>query len=179
MLLKYLTQYQLNWNRPAFFTWEKRSDKKQKLSINIFYYEKQILKIRSPIFNNVPLLYPLKTSENRRFSDVFRGYRSRTLVESGLMLIPIFGKVRNFYEVTPNKSKFHNLCFCIHENLRFTLCRLIYIFLGEKGPGSKIVYFQNKSNFPHPFKSRIIYLHWKTNKWPRILRYRKIHAVYG
>ena len=113
-----------------------------------------------PYSTNVPLLYPLKTSEKQRFSDVFRGYRSRTLVENGLMLIPIFGKVRNFYEeVTPNKSKFHNLCFCIHGNLRFTLCRLIYIFLGEKRSGSKIVYFQNKSNFPHPFKSRIIYLH--------------------
>ena len=27
---------------------------------------------------------PLKTSENRRISDVFRGYRSETLVENGL-----------------------------------------------------------------------------------------------
>ena len=34
---------------------------------------------------NVPLLYPLKTSENWRFFDVFRGYRSGTLVENGLM----------------------------------------------------------------------------------------------
>ena len=36
---------------------------------------------------DVPHLYPLKTSENRRFSDVFRGYRSRTLVENGFMLM--------------------------------------------------------------------------------------------
>ena len=34
----------------------------------------------SPFSTNVPLLYPLK----RRFSDVFRGYRSGTLVENGL-----------------------------------------------------------------------------------------------
>ena len=34
---------------------------------------------------NVPSLYPLKTSENRRFSDVFRGYRIGTLVENGVM----------------------------------------------------------------------------------------------
>ena len=27
---------------------------------------------------------PLKTSESQRFSDVFRGYRSGTLVENGL-----------------------------------------------------------------------------------------------
>ena len=33
-----------------------------------------------PFSTNVPLLYPLKTSENRKFSDIFRGYRSRTLV---------------------------------------------------------------------------------------------------
>ena len=34
---------------------------------------------------NISLLYPLQTSENRSFSDVFRGYRSRTLVENGLI----------------------------------------------------------------------------------------------
>ena len=34
---------------------------------------------------NVPLLYPLKTLENLRFSDVFRGYRSGTLVENELI----------------------------------------------------------------------------------------------
>ena len=28
---------------------------------------------------NALFLYPLKTSENQRFSDVFRGYRNRTL----------------------------------------------------------------------------------------------------
>ena len=38
----------------------------------------------NPFSINVPLLYPLKTSENLRFSDVFRGYRSRTLFENGL-----------------------------------------------------------------------------------------------
>ena len=31
---------------------------------------------------NFPLLYPLKTQENRRFSGVFRVYRSGTLVEN-------------------------------------------------------------------------------------------------
>ena len=34
---------------------------------------------------NISLLYPLQTSENRSFSDVFRGYRSRALVENGLI----------------------------------------------------------------------------------------------
>ena len=39
----------------------------------------------NPFLTNASLLYPLKTSENLRFSDVFRGYRSGTLVENGLM----------------------------------------------------------------------------------------------
>ena len=39
----------------------------------------------NPFSTNVSLLYPLKTLENLRFSDVFRGYRSRTLVENGLI----------------------------------------------------------------------------------------------
>ena len=36
---------------------------------------------------NVPLLYPQKTSENLRFSDILRGYRSGTLVENGLKTV--------------------------------------------------------------------------------------------
>ena len=39
----------------------------------------------NPFSTSVPLLYLLKTSENLRFSDVFRGYRSGTLVKNRLM----------------------------------------------------------------------------------------------
>ena len=39
----------------------------------------------NPFLTNVPLLYPLKISENRRFSDVLRGYRSGTLVANELI----------------------------------------------------------------------------------------------
>ena len=47
-----------------------------------FFYTSALL---NPFSTNVPLLYPLKTSENLRwFSDVFRGYRSWTLTENGL-----------------------------------------------------------------------------------------------
>ena len=38
----------------------------------------------NPYSTNVPLPYPLKVSENFRFSDVFKGYRSGKLVENGL-----------------------------------------------------------------------------------------------
>ena len=47
------------------------------------------LHICSDFFNpyppNVTFLHPLKTSENLRFSDVFRGYRNVTLGEYGLI----------------------------------------------------------------------------------------------
>ena len=34
---------------------------------------------RDPFNTNAPFLYPLKTSENQRFCDVFRGYKNETL----------------------------------------------------------------------------------------------------
>ena len=33
----------------------------------------------NPSYANVPFLYPLKMSENQRFSDVFRGDRNKAL----------------------------------------------------------------------------------------------------
>ena len=45
----------------------------------------KIFKIIHPFPTNFPRLYPLKTSENLRFSDVFRGHRRETLVENGLI----------------------------------------------------------------------------------------------
>ena len=47
----------------------------------------------NPFSSNVPLLYPQKTSENRRFSNVLRGYRSGTLVENGLIRV-MFSNIR-------------------------------------------------------------------------------------
>ena len=40
----------------------------------------------NPFSTNVPHLYPVKTSENQKFSDVFSRYKSETLVENGLVL---------------------------------------------------------------------------------------------
>ena len=37
-----------------------------------------------PFLANVSILYSLKTPENQRFSDVFRGYKMETLARSGL-----------------------------------------------------------------------------------------------
>ena len=44
----------------------------------------------NPFSTNL-LLFPSKTSENLWFSDIFRGYRSGTLVENGIMPQTSFG----------------------------------------------------------------------------------------
>ena len=46
-----------------------------------------------PFSTSVALPYPLKTSENRRFSDVFRGYGSGTLVEDGLKTVNVIFQI--------------------------------------------------------------------------------------
>ena len=50
------------------------------------YDESKRIKEIIYVSTNVPLLYPLKTSENWRFSDVFRGYRIGILVETWVKL---------------------------------------------------------------------------------------------
>ena len=42
--------------------------------------------ILNTLLPDVPLLYPLKASENRRFSDVFMGYKKGTPGSNGLIL---------------------------------------------------------------------------------------------
>ena len=55
-------------------------------------------------FTNVPLLYLLKISESRRFSDVLREYSSEILAENGLPVSfmshiqPLIRGIRNFSE---------------------------------------------------------------------------------
>ena len=47
---------------------------------NFFHYRGEKKPFSFNLFQaNVPFLYPLKTSENRRLSNVFRGYRNGTL----------------------------------------------------------------------------------------------------
>ena len=41
-------------------------------------------------YSNIPYLYPLQTSENLSFSDVFRGYRYGILVGNGLSAIHFY-----------------------------------------------------------------------------------------
>ena len=51
----------------------------------VFYVPHSCKKMEfNPFSTNIPLLCPLITSKNRRFSDFYRGYRSGTMVENGL-----------------------------------------------------------------------------------------------
>ena len=56
----------------------------EKLFFKIFLYDWSLLTHLNLYSPNVTFLYPLKTSENGRFSDVFRGYGNVTLGEYGL-----------------------------------------------------------------------------------------------
>ena len=42
----------------------------------------------NPFFANFPILYSLKTTENQRFSGVFREYEMETLARYGLSPLP-------------------------------------------------------------------------------------------
>ena len=52
-------------------------------ALNLF--KKRLLKYFNPFSTNVQLLYPLKISEDLRFSDIFREFRSGVLAENGLI----------------------------------------------------------------------------------------------
>ena len=47
-------------------------------------YSNKFFQNINPFLANVLILYPLKISENQRFSDVFRRYKMGTLVRNGL-----------------------------------------------------------------------------------------------
>ena len=46
----------------------------------------QTAEILNPLYSDVAFLYPLKISENLKFSDVFRGYRKATPGYNGLIM---------------------------------------------------------------------------------------------
>ena len=42
------------------------------------------VKVFNPLLPGVPFLHPLKTTENRRFSDIFMGYKKEAPGSNGL-----------------------------------------------------------------------------------------------
>ena len=80
-------------------------------------------------------LNSLKTSENRRFSDIFRGYRSETLVEDGLnneprfkwildhpmnltidLIKPFLAKIPIWYPLKTSENLWFSVVFRAHKN---------------------------------------------------------------
>ena len=55
--------------------------------------------ILNPLISSVTFIYPLKTSEKGRFSDVFRGYKNVTLDINGLMENFIFCAVTDTLDI--------------------------------------------------------------------------------
>ena len=55
--------------------------------------------ILNPLMSSVTFIYTLKTSEKRRFSDVFRGYKNVTLDINGLMENFIFCPVTDILDI--------------------------------------------------------------------------------
>ena len=53
---------------------------------NWAFWFKEIVNFIKPFSTNVPFLNPLKTSENLRFPDIFRGFKGETMVENGLIM---------------------------------------------------------------------------------------------
>ena len=64
----------------------------QNLTLVKFLIATSSLKKFDLFSTNAPVLHPLKTSENFRFSDVFSGYGSGTFVENGLICLEIIVK---------------------------------------------------------------------------------------
>ena len=62
----------------------------------------------NPFSTSVGLLYPLKTSKNLRSSDVFRGYRSGTLVENQLILPKMKYEMKHKGKIAINVSSYAN-----------------------------------------------------------------------
>ena len=64
--------------------------------------------ILNPFLTNVPLLYPLKISENREFFYAFRGYRGVTLVENWLISIKV-ERILKYHATCPSVDDFTSI----------------------------------------------------------------------
>ena len=76
----------LNFNLTKAKVGQKSSSAGRKEKYQIATLDISAREVFNPFSTSVALLYPLKTSENRRFFDLFRGYRSGTWAENGLII---------------------------------------------------------------------------------------------
>ena len=82
----------------------------------------------NPFLANVPILYPLKTPENQRFSGVFRRSKKGTLARNGLSLVSI-GQYRvkgliNYFLKTTYYHPAGSYIFNINNTNTITRCEI-------------------------------------------------------
>ena len=82
------------------FKKEDELSKENYLPVRVLFHVSKIFErvVFNPFLANVPILYPLKTPENQKFSGVFMGYKMGTLAKNGLI----------FYKPTNLVDHFHN-----------------------------------------------------------------------
>ena len=81
-----------------------------KISLLKIWFVNRLISV-NPFSTNVPFLYPLKTSENRRFSDVFRGYRKKPVTRNRLKASRQFKYLFGVSLLLPSRKS--KLCFNI------------------------------------------------------------------
>ena len=121
---------------PLTLSWQRSlSYRNQSIDLhsNWFYNRRSLRRERvNPFSTNVSFLYPLQTSENWRFSDVFEGYRSGVLIENGLNTVTMHANYSyiTLYKICANISSV--LTSTPQQNvvgLPFILFLFIYIYL--------------------------------------------------
>ena len=80
----------------------------------------------NPLHAPVPFLYPLKISENQRFSDVSRGYRNGTLVWNGLKTFQSTGYFTKSKVLKEKKISERNRLSVVLSYTMFSKAILIY-----------------------------------------------------
>ena len=125
---------------------------------------------------SVPFLCLLKTSENRRFSGIFRGYRNGTLAWNQLNIVPhteIFPLKWSWFSIS------HFMIFCNSQIWNFNVKLFFIVKLGKLWATLVSMIFRNHGDLYkdhhglNPFKSIIFWSHrnqwidlnWKTIYW--------------
>ena len=153
----------------------------------IYFFIRELLKI-NPFQSSVTFLYPMKTSENQRFSNVFRGYRNVTLDWNELNHVqflktnfviyfelrptsiassPHMGKMLDT-RGAPGKSLLQNFDNSLNRKCVFSTAIIFYTLFWRKQPLRVCPnnrYSQNLDNLFVNYVWRMSYIFWKLARW--------------
>ena len=73
----------------------------------------------------LPFLYPLKTSQSHRFSDIFRGYRIGTLAQSTVVKVDVVDK----HPSANTKTLFEDFTLTFQVDMKYYLIDIKYLIL--------------------------------------------------